>query len=405
MDSATLIIALAALEEGAVRPAARLLERAPSSVAAALDRLEQQLAVPLLHRAGGGLALSVSAEALLPRLRQLCEGLAPLAGLGAAGPGAGNLATQRWLAANPVRLRALRRFARVVRTGSIRRAARDIGIGQPQLTRQMRDLEQALGCVLMERGAAGIEPTPEGRQLYDIAVESERLWGELTATSARRFVRELKTVRLGSIIPLAHEGRLARLLATLVAHWAPRDEHRLFLSSSTADDLLAGLKAGRFDAVLVDVDMLPDSFEHKDIMTSELALVGAPDSRFDAGDGPPPIDRWLKERRFALPSDRTGLRHRIRALMEAGGLDARRLDDALEIDSVAVILRLVIEHGFASVLPLDAVRALSTPLLLRPLGAGSHISYRLVWLPTHASRLAASAIEAAFLRLSAPAAV
>ncbi|WP_445681137.1 LysR family transcriptional regulator [Radicibacter daui] len=305
-----------------------------------------------------------------------------------------------------MRLRALRRFARVVRTGSIRRAARDIGIGQPQLTRQMRDLEQALGCVLMERGAAGIEPTPEGRLLYDIAVESERLWGDLTATSARRFVRELKTVRLGSIIPLAHEGRLARLLATLVSHWAPRDEHRLFLSSSTADDLLAGLKAGRFDAVLVDVDMLPDSFEHKDIMTSELALVGAPDSSVDGaeegGDGPPPLESWLKERRFALPSDRTGLRHRIRALMEAGGLDGRRLDDALEIDSVAVILRLVIEHGFASVLPLDAVRALSTPLLLRPLGPGSHISYRLVWLPTHASRLAASAIEAAFLRLSAP---
>lgn len=68
-----------------------------------------------------------------------------------------------WHAPEPS-LRQFRALLAVADTGSFRRAADRVGIAQPSLSAQIQGLEQALGCVLVERGGRGATLTPDGRE-------------------------------------------------------------------------------------------------------------------------------------------------------------------------------------------------------------------------------------------------
>lgn len=75
------------------------------------------------------------------------------------------------LSPSAIQVRQLRYFAAVVRTGSLRGATTKIGVSQPTLTRQIQQLEEALGVSLLVRNARGIQPTQAGRVLFEDAVE------------------------------------------------------------------------------------------------------------------------------------------------------------------------------------------------------------------------------------------
>ena len=62
-------------------------------------------------------------------------------------------------------LRQLRSFARVAALRSVSRAASELRVAQPALTRQIRLLEQELGVQLLVRHSRGVEPTDAGLAL------------------------------------------------------------------------------------------------------------------------------------------------------------------------------------------------------------------------------------------------
>jgi DNA-binding transcriptional LysR family regulator len=66
-------------------------------------------------------------------------------------------------------LRKLRYFTAVAQHEHFGRAARQLHIAQPVLSRQIRALEQELGCALLVRTTRSVRLTPAGRQLYEDA--------------------------------------------------------------------------------------------------------------------------------------------------------------------------------------------------------------------------------------------
>lgn len=70
-----------------------------------------------------------------------------------------------------VDLRKLRYFVAAARLEHVGRAAEQLFIAQPVLSRQLRSLEQELGAELFTRTSRSIRLTPAGRQLLDDAVD------------------------------------------------------------------------------------------------------------------------------------------------------------------------------------------------------------------------------------------
>jgi molybdate transport repressor ModE-like protein len=64
-----------------------------------------------------------------------------------------------------LRLRDLRLLQEVARLGSMAKAARELGITQPAVSKALSDLERLLGVRLLDRGAGGVAPTAYGEAL------------------------------------------------------------------------------------------------------------------------------------------------------------------------------------------------------------------------------------------------
>lgn len=73
----------------------------------------------------------------------------------------------------------LEHFLRIARTGSVSRAAEDLEIAQPTLSRELRELEQELGVPLLTRHARGVTLTPAGEALRTRAEVILSLMGSL----------------------------------------------------------------------------------------------------------------------------------------------------------------------------------------------------------------------------------
>jgi DNA-binding transcriptional LysR family regulator len=142
-------------------------------------------------------------------------------------------------ATNRVELRHLRAFEAVARLKSFTRAADDLAITQPALSRTIRQLEDALGVTLLDRSSRHVEPTAAGRTFVD---HVERVLAELE----RGFdaVRRQASLRLG-------------FSWLLPDPWAQNTVARFERSTGTAvslvrtDDALAALQQGTIAVAVI----------------------------------------------------------------------------------------------------------------------------------------------------------
>ena len=74
----------------------------------------------------------------------------------------------------------LRFLLAVVREGSLRAAARRLGVDQSTLSRRIASLERNLGTRLFDRLPSGLAPTPAGARIMDAA---KRIEEEVSAVS------------------------------------------------------------------------------------------------------------------------------------------------------------------------------------------------------------------------------
>jgi LysR family transcriptional regulator for bpeEF and oprC len=81
-----------------------------------------------------------------------------------------------------VRLDAIRIFVRVVETGTFSAVAREMGLGQPAISKQVAALESYLGAQLLMRTSRSLSLTEAGRDFYESAVQ---LMNDLEAAESR----------------------------------------------------------------------------------------------------------------------------------------------------------------------------------------------------------------------------
>ena len=80
------------------------------------------------------------------------------------------------------RLDAIKIFVRVVESGSFSAVARELGVGQPAVSKQVANLETYLGAQLLMRTSRNLSLTESGRDFYESA---SRLISDLEAAESR----------------------------------------------------------------------------------------------------------------------------------------------------------------------------------------------------------------------------
>ena len=126
-----------------------------------------------------------------------------------------------------LKLRELRILLAVIQAGSMAKAARQLAISQPAVSRAIADMEHTLEVPLFDRTARGIEPTRYGRALFrrGVAVFDELKQGvQEIAYLSNPEAGELRigsSASLSEGIVLAVVNRLSRKYPRVVFHVVP----------------------------------------------------------------------------------------------------------------------------------------------------------------------------------------
>jgi len=152
-------------------------------------------------------------------------------------------------------LNQLRAFVEVVEHGSIRAAARHLGMEQSGLTQQIKRLEESLQARLFIRSAKGISLTPEGGELLGRA---RIILGE--CERAEQIFHRLHGELSGVINVGVSSEVFGRLLAPVLQRF--RKQHprvSVHISAGPSTLLLSSLREGRLDFALTLVSAGTDT--------------------------------------------------------------------------------------------------------------------------------------------------
>lgn len=228
----------------------------------------------------------------------------------------------------PVELevRHLRALCAIADTGSVHKAARQLGMTQPSLTTQLRRIEAAIGGQLFSRERTGSRPTPLGRsvltrarpivaQMSELVTEAKDAAGLGAAGGSAR-------LRLGSTGSRAVPGWLRRLHARLP------DADVTFQTDVSAHTLLRMVAAGQLDAAYVhEVEgsplRVPDGVELRVLVRREPQFVAVPATHPAARGGGEVCLSELADEQWMVDPSVDGDSDGLRRVFAAAGVDPR----------------------------------------------------------------------------------
>src|SRR5258705_10165592 len=157
---------------------------------------------------------------------------------------------------NQVTLRQLRYFDALARHSHFGRAAAACAISQPALSMQIKELEDALGAVLIERGARHIRLTRFGEEaalrVRDILRSVDEL-GDFARVSRDRFAGRLRVGMIPTIAPYL----LPTIIGSLTRMHPELDIH---VREALTSKLIQELAEERLDTALVALPGSEHSF-------------------------------------------------------------------------------------------------------------------------------------------------
>jgi LysR family transcriptional regulator, low CO2-responsive transcriptional regulator len=209
-------------------------------------------------------------------------------------------------------LTQLETFVLVARLGSVKAAARSLGVSEPAVSAALAALRQQLGDTLVERTARGMELTPGGRRLVPIASQMVGLAVEAEA-AIRQAQGAPETLRVVATSEVAES-----VAPALVAAFATRSNAvEVSLGVSMTDDMAALLQE-RLADVAIGPRLASDGFPRLDcnpLFRFRLIFVAAPSHRLAGGDSPF-APRMLAQETWLVGPDAGDQRSPVRALME-----------------------------------------------------------------------------------------
>lgn len=166
-------------------------------------------------------------------------------------------------------LRELENYLKIAEYENITRAAQDLNIAQPHLTRQLQALEQELGVQLFVRERKRLHITEEGRFLRQQAEQILRLVDKTRVQIAEMESGLSGTLYIGSIETVGTV-YLPQWIAGFKEQY-PQIHYNLWSGNST--DVIERLGKGLLDVALVRAPFDPDVYESLHVLDEEWIVL------------------------------------------------------------------------------------------------------------------------------------
>ncbi|MGJ4885999.1 MULTISPECIES: hydrogen peroxide-inducible genes activator [unclassified Bradyrhizobium] len=189
-------------------------------------------------------------------------------------------------------MRQLRYFDALARLGHFGRAAEACAISQPALSMQIKEMEDALGGVLLERNARQVVLTRFGEQLAERVREILRSVDELGDFARASRDKLTGRLRLG-MIPTIAPYLLPKVIGNLTRRHPEIDIH---VRESKTPKLIEELVEGRLDAAIVALPVSEPSLTEVALFAESFLLVRPPEYEGAAV----PSSEMLREMRLLL---------------------------------------------------------------------------------------------------------
>ncbi|TCT07839.1 LysR family transcriptional regulator [Aquabacter spiritensis] len=240
-------------------------------------------------------------------------------------------------------LRQLKYFVHVAKLCSFTKAARQLNVAQPSLSRQIRALEEEFGVMLLDRDTHGVRPTEAGLRLLEMSDYLLR-----HAEQLRNVVRSPVTEPAGNVV-IGLLPSIAYLVAPNLVARLRRDYPRIKLRIVEAIGafLLDWLLLGRIDLAVVTNSQRTRGIIETEVAEQEMVLVGRLTDIAGFPD-PVPLDDLLDVPLLVT----NGFRSVIEPFAEAAG---RRLTFDMELDSLPIIKGMILKGNGMSILPYGCV--------------------------------------------------
>lgn len=227
------------------------------------------------------------------------------------------------------------------------RAAAACYVSQPTLSTQIRKLEDELGVSLVERAPRKVMLTPAGREAADRARAIVAEVDQMKEAARRSCDPEAGTVRLG-IFPTLGPYLLPHVVP-LVRQRFPKLE--LLLVEEKSDVLLARLRDGKLDAVVLALPLADDQL-HAEFLFEEPFVLAVPEDHALSARSSLQMDD-LSDHRLLLLEDGHCLRDQALNVCQLAGASEK---SGFQATSLETLRQMVAANVGITLLPMLAVQ-------------------------------------------------
>ena len=221
----------------------------------------------------------------------------------------------------------------VANCGSFSAAAEKCFVTQPSLSMQIKNLEEELGIVLLDRTRKPVVPTNAGEAVLRQARETVKAFEAI-----REIVANLKndvsgTLRLG-IIPTIAPYLLHRLIPDFTKKYPKVD---LMIREMKSRDIIHALRHDMLDAAIMSGGTIPDDIQEEDLFNDRFFVYASPDHPLRQRNNIRIED--IDPRRMLLLSEGNCLRDQILELCLPRKNTTRQY--AFDCNSIETLMRIV----------------------------------------------------------------
>ena len=224
----------------------------------------------------------------------------------------------------------MRYFVAVATTRNFTRAAEQMHIAQPPLSRQIQQLEEELGVLLIQRNSRPVRLTEAGRLFYEQALQVLHRVDQMKNAARQVGLNQRRAISIG-YVPSTLYGGLPVLVRMLRKRYTDTDVHLIDLGSIQQ---IHALKSGRIDLGFGRIKTNDSSVSRTVLREEKLVLAVAPGTPLATSTARIGLHAVADQRLIVYPKDpRPSFADHVLGLLHDQGIQPAEVHEVRELQA------------------------------------------------------------------------